>query len=223
MDRTVGLVRVERRDPQRRVYRFHLAIEGDSKSIESHFDLDLDAAEVTPQLRNAEFVGRQGPVDLQPLRRTDVAVTMRNTGATAWTTGFALDITQRTWGIDRVPVATTVRPGGEHTFRFQIVAPGPGSFPFSARMTAPGGQHFGETTPLTRFTARPGGANGGGASCAELQRQITQHQQTLRQLQAALAGASPAEKQALNADIRRTRAAVTAVTQLMTARRCDIA
>jgi hypothetical protein len=221
MERTVGHVRVERRQPQRRVYRFHLAIEGESTSIESHFDLDLDADEVAPKLRDAEFVGRQGPANLEPLRRTDVAITMRNTGATAWTTGFALDITQEHWAIDRVPLTTTVRPGAEHTFRFQIVAPGSGSFPFTARMTAPGGQPFGEATPLTRLTARPGGGNGGPASCTDLHKELTQHQQSLRQLQAALGDASPAEKKMLTADIRRTRAAVTAVTQQMAAHGCD--
>jgi len=223
MERTVGLVRVERREAQRRVYRFHLAIEGESTSIESEFDLDLDADDVAPILRDAQFVSRQGPVDLEPLRRTDVAITMRNTGATAWTPGFALDITPNTWGVDRVPVTTTVPPGREHTFRFQIVAPGSGSFPFSARMMTSAKLPFGESTPLTRFTARTGGGNGGddgNATCADLRREHTQHQQTLRQLQAALSDASPAEKQMLNAEIRRTRAAIIAVTQLMASRGC---
>ena len=217
MERTVGLVRVERREAQRRVYRFHLAIEGESTSIASEFDLDLDADDVAPILRDAEFVGRQGPVDLEPLRRTDVAITMRNTGATAWTTGFALDITPDTWGVDRVPVTSTVPPGREHTFRFQIVAPGSGSFPFSARMTTSARLPFGEATPLTRLTARTGGAT---PSCTDLRSEHGRHQQTLRQLQAALAGASPAEKQALNAEIRRTRAAITTVTQRMATLGC---
>jgi hypothetical protein len=219
MERTVGHVRVERRDPQRRVYRFHLAIEGESRTIESRFDLDLDAEEIVPELRDAEFVRRQGPMDLEPLHRTDVAITMRNTGATSWTTGFALDIAQNTWAVDRVPVTTTVLPGREHTFRFQLVAPGSGTFPFSARMVAPGGQLFGESTPPARFTARTGGG-GGTASCAELRQEHGRHEQMLRQLQADLRDASPAEKANINAEIRRTRAALAAVTQLMATQGC---
>jgi hypothetical protein len=218
MERTVGRVAVERRDPARRVYRFHVAIEGQSQLLESRFDLDLDAELVTPRMDDARFVRRLVPSRIEPLTPTDVEVTMQNTGATDWTQGYALDIVQDFWGVGRVPVTTTVRSGREHTFRFRITAPSSGSFFLTTRMNRPGGGVFGSAAPTVRITASAG--DGGGNRCADLREERERLEATLDQLQSE-SPESPAEKQLIAAEIKRTRAALAGINRQLAQAGCE--
>ncbi len=89
----------------------------------------------------AALVAEQTPPTMQPGKRYRVAITVRNTGGTAWepAAAFALgseeppDTTR--WGVTRIPLPEAVPPGGSLTYRFDVVAPlEPGSAPFAWRM-----------------------------------------------------------------------------------------
>jgi PhoD-like phosphatase len=167
MQRTVGFVNVERRDVQRRVYRFDLTIKGESgRPLQTRFDLDLDADLITPQRDNAEFVRQSVPDKIEPGRRVPVQITMRNTGAGDWKPpAYGLEVLRSVWGIDRVPVPEVVRSGQEVSFQFEIRAPSAGQFTLHCRMSrAPKlGSQFGRFTRAAQVTAI-----GPGTDCAEL-------------------------------------------------------
>jgi PhoD-like phosphatase len=214
MERTVGLVDVERRDPQRRLYRFRLAIEGQEHMLESRFELDLDADIITPRTDNASFVGQRVPTKIEPFQRVNVEITMQNTGVTTWGRGYSLDIVQSSWGVDRVAVTTPVSPGRQHTFRFTIFASSSGRFFLTARMVR-GSTAFGKSTPTVSITA------GGGKSCQELEEERDRVELTIDQLQASISTASPAEKQFIMAEIRTARTSLSAIQRRMAALGCD--
>jgi hypothetical protein len=218
MERTVGRVKVERRHPERRIYRLRLTIEGETQRLESFFDLDLDADQIVPRTHDAQFKRQRIPRTIEPFERVAAEVTMRNTGPATWAAGYALDISQNAWGVDRVPVTGAVRPDRDHTFRFEISAPSSGIFLFNARM-AHGRTPFGRFTPTVRITAASGGE--GGANCQELLAERRRVQQTIEQLQGDLAGASPAEKQQLNDEIREARESLVAINRRMDDLGCD--
>ena len=170
MQRTVGFINVERREVQRRVYRFDLTIKGESgPPLQSRFDLDLDANLITPQRDNADFVRQSVPDQVEPGRRVPVQITMRNTGAGDWKPpAYGLEVLQSVWGIDRVSVPEVVRSGREVTFRFEIRAPSAGRFTLHCRMSrAPKlGSQFGRFTQAAHVTAISPDTD-----CAELRRE----------------------------------------------------
>jgi hypothetical protein len=219
MERTIGFVRVERRDPDRRFYRFQLTIEGETRPLESRFEIDLDADEIVPQTDNAVLLRHTIPRTLQPLRPVDVEVTMRNTGVTTWGNGYALDVIQPVWQVDRVAVRETTRPGREHTFRFRIAAPSSGTFFFTARMVR-GQTVFGQTVGTIMVRATPSTGDGP-QTCAELRAELQGLEAQRRTLQAELSGASPAERQFLNREIAKVRASIMAVNRLITQLHCN--
>lgn len=103
----------------------------------------------------AEFVAipRGLPRSLLAGRRYEVALTMRNSGATTWRAtgdqphrlGSQRPRDTTRWGIGRIDVPTDVLPDSEVTFAFWVVAPTtPGRYHFQWRMVQDGVGWFGE-------------------------------------------------------------------------------
>jgi RHS repeat-associated protein len=110
-----------------------------------------------PLVNNAQAVGMTVPARMVTGQRYNVAVTLRNSGTTTWTPGEFYRLGSQnpqdntTWGASRVDMATTVAPGQQTTFNFQVTAPGPGNYDMQWRMLREQVQWFGDTatSPVT--------------------------------------------------------------------------
>jgi thermolysin len=108
----------------------------------------------TPQIDNATFISQSAPTSMTAGQSANVSVTMRNSGATTWTSDVYKLGSQNpqdniTWGGSRVslPAGTTVPPGSNYTFNFTITAPSAaGNYDFQWRMLKEPGQWFGDLT-----------------------------------------------------------------------------
>jgi hypothetical protein len=124
----------------------------------------LDAANNAPsQSRAAPHNAAMFVAMLRPLPATvtlgqqcEVAITMRNSGATTWRyagrnphrLGSQSPPDNTSWGLARVDVPHDVVPGEEVTFTFTVVAPSaPGEQPFQWRMVQEDIGWFGDATP----------------------------------------------------------------------------
>ena len=87
-------------------------------------------------------------------RKHAVSVTVRNTGMTTWTSvganpfrlGANPDLV--TWRSTRQELPGPVRPGGEVTFAFEVIAPEPGEYRFQWRMLQELIEWFGQPTDV---------------------------------------------------------------------------
>ena len=113
---------------------------------------------------DAGFIGQAVPPTMVVGQLYEVAVTLRNNGANAWTaTSFYRLSSQQpadndTWGTSRVELDGTVVSGANATFRFTVTAPAaPGLYDFQWRMIQDGVGWFGEFTSnvVVQVTARP--------------------------------------------------------------------
>ena len=101
----------------------------------------------------AQYISQSVPSQMTVSQSTGVSVTMRNTGTTTWTTsGYKLGSQNPqdnfTWGRARVDVPTTISPGQEATFNFNVTPPSvPGTYNFQWRMVEEFVQWFGDYTP----------------------------------------------------------------------------
>jgi glucose/arabinose dehydrogenase len=120
---------------------------------------------------NAVFVRQSVPAPMTGGQRYAVSVTMRNTGATAWTAaqlyrlGAINPYDNFTWGANRMGLAPgdTIMPGQEKTFTATVTAPmGPGTSNFQWRMVQDGVAWFGAESPNIPINTGP--VNAGGAS-----------------------------------------------------------
>lgn len=123
-------------------------------------------------VNNATFVSQSIPTAMNAGQQYSVSVTMYNSGTKTWTAadqhrlGSQNPQDNGTWGITRVDVPTTVAPGSNATFTFNITAPSsPGTYNFQWRMVQDGiGQWFGgHTENVTVSVTQPatGGCSGG--------------------------------------------------------------
>jgi thermolysin len=123
-------------------------------------------SEPTPTgTNNATFVSQSVPTSMTPGQSYSVSVTMRNSGTTPWTSdvyrlGSQNPQDNTVWGFNRVylPTGTTVAPGYDYTFYFNVTAPATaGSYNFQWRMVQEGVGGFGDLTPnvLVNVTAPP--------------------------------------------------------------------
>lgn len=93
----------------------------------------------TPKL-NSAFVSQSVPSTLAPGQVVSVSVAMRNTGTKTWTPGTVQLGSQkpqnnRTWGLTRVSLTTTVPRGSNAVFTFNVTAPTrPGNYNFQWKM-----------------------------------------------------------------------------------------
>ena len=103
----------------------------------------------------AVVVSQEVPERVAPGARAPVRVTVRNTGATAWTRQEAFRLgwagpkeDASPWDVYRVELPHDVPPGGEVTFAFEVTAPpAPGRVPMRWRMLRELVRWFGEVTP----------------------------------------------------------------------------
>ncbi len=107
---------------------------------------------------DAVFASRTVPASMAAGSRYTVTVVMRNTGTTTWTAAGKYFLGSQnpengmTWGVNRVPLLSSVVPGGQVSFTFAVTAPVPGSHNFQWRMVQDGVEWFGPYTPNTVVT-----------------------------------------------------------------------
>ncbi|MGH9968613.1 MAG: Ig-like domain-containing protein, partial [Pyrinomonadaceae bacterium] len=112
-----------------------------------------------PEHNDAAFVSQTVPATMVPGQSYSASLTMRNTGASTWTpdgdyqlASENLSDNQR-WGLSRVNLTTTVAPGSDAIFNFNVTAPAtPGAYSFQWRMVQQGVQRFGALTPNVNVT-----------------------------------------------------------------------
>lgn len=101
---------------------------------------------------DAEIVGQNVPAAMVPGQSYAVAITVRNSGSTAWNVGEGYKLGAQNphdnvlWGYNRVSLTAPVNPGQQHTFSFSVVAPATGSYSMQWRMLRENLEWFGETS-----------------------------------------------------------------------------
>jgi hypothetical protein len=107
---------------------------------------------VSDQYDNATYLSQSTPGVMVPGQIYGVSVTMKNTGRSVWYSGnYALKLTSvtdasaYTWGISSVSVNSSVSPGDDVVFNFNVTAPVDGSYGYQWQM-ANGNAYFGEPT-----------------------------------------------------------------------------
>jgi hypothetical protein len=123
------------------------------------------AAQLVADTNNAQFVSQTVPNSLVAGQTTNVAVTLKNTGTTTWTTAAAYRLGSQNpqgnviWGTARVYLSSSVTPGQSVTFNFAITAPSTvGTFNFQWRMVQEGIQWFGDQTPNVAIAVKSSAA-----------------------------------------------------------------
>jgi hypothetical protein len=116
---------------------------------------------------DATFVSQSIPSTMTAGHSYAVTVTFANTGTTTWTSAGGYRLNSRgpydntTWGIRRVPVGTSVAPGGTRPFSFTVTAPGaPGTYLSRWSMANDAGGAFGPTTPDVNVVVTAAGGTG---------------------------------------------------------------
>ena len=171
-------------------------------------------------VRNAAFVSHSAPATMMVGQAVDVAVTMRNTGPLAWETGSytlgALD--GAVWGVDEVALPVRAAPGAEVSFRFRITAPvQAGVFGFQWQMMQGPSDRFGATSPPTSIGVAAPGEH---PECPGLRHEVAVSEAEIASLQADLAGASPGQKAAIAAAIKRWQTVLARAEQRAAALAC---
>lgn len=116
---------------------------------------------VSDQYDNASYLSQSTPGVMVPGQIYGVSVTMKNTGRSVWNGGnYTLKLTSvtdaaaYTWGISSVSVNSSVSPGDDVVFNFNVTAPVDGSYGYQWQM-ANGNAYFGE--PSTNVPVRVSG------------------------------------------------------------------
>ncbi|HEX7333220.1 MAG TPA: Ig-like domain-containing protein [Pyrinomonadaceae bacterium] len=105
-----------------------------------------------PEHNDASFVSQSVPATMTPGQTYSVIVVMRNTGTSTWTPDGDYQLGSENlsdntrWGMSRVNLNATVRPGEDATFSFMVTAPAAGSHSFQWRMVQNAVQRFGALT-----------------------------------------------------------------------------
>ncbi|MDP9352113.1 MAG: NBR1-Ig-like domain-containing protein, partial [Chloroflexota bacterium] len=117
-----------------------------------------------PKIRSdAAFVSQNVPATMVAGRKYKVSVMMRNSGTKTWTPagqyhalGSQSPQDNQLWGLNRFKVPTSVPPGGEITFAFEVTAPStPGTYDLQWRMVHEWVEWFGDYTPKTKVSVTP--------------------------------------------------------------------
>jgi hypothetical protein len=120
----------------------------------------------------ASFVSQSVPTSLNAGQVATVSVTMRNSGTTTWTPGTYFLGSQNpqdnaTWGLNRVSLGTSVAPGSNASFTFNITAPTTaGAYNFQWAMLQNGAGYFGSASTNVAVTVNAPGGGGGGINDA---------------------------------------------------------
>ena len=99
---------------------------------------------------NATYLSQSTPGEMNPGQTYGVSVTMKNSGRSTWQQGnYSLKLINvnasaiNTWSISTIDVNSSVSPGHEIVFNFNLVAPVEGSYNIQWQM-ANGNAYFGE-------------------------------------------------------------------------------
>ena len=115
---------------------------------------------------NAGFVSQSAPSSMTAGQTTSVSVTMSNTGTTTWSAGTYFlgsrnPDNNTTWGLNQVSLGSSVAPGGQATFSFNITAPSvAGSYNFQWGMMQNGVGFFGTSSTNVVINVTSGGGGG---------------------------------------------------------------
>jgi Putative Ig domain/Ig-like domain from next to BRCA1 gene len=120
----------------------------------------------------ASFVSQSVPASLNAGQAATVSVTMRNSGTTTWTPGAYFLGSQNpqdntVWGLSRVSLGSSVSPGSDATFTFNVTAPSvAGTYNFQWAMLQSGAGYFGSASANLAVTVNGTGGGGGGINDA---------------------------------------------------------
>ncbi len=152
------------RSPYRVRHHERRCASSDPDSLDSASDHPWIVAELEVE-RDAAFAPSQSvPTTMVAGRKYKVSLRMRNTGSTTWTPAgvsyYALGSQSpqdnKIWGLNRIKVPTSVPPGGEITFAFEVTAPStPGTYDFQWRMVHEWVEWFGDYTPKVKVSVTP--------------------------------------------------------------------
>src|SRR5262249_51949822 len=121
----------------------------------------------------AAFVSQSVPSSMTAGQVTGVSVTMNNNGSTTWTPGtyFLGSLNPQgntTWGLNQVALGSSVAPGQNATFTFNITAPATAStYNFQWGMLQSGVGYFGSASTNVAIVVNSSGGGGGGTNNAQ--------------------------------------------------------
>ncbi|MGA9767807.1 MAG: NBR1-Ig-like domain-containing protein, partial [Blastocatellia bacterium] len=124
----------------------------------------------------AAFVTQNVPSSMTAGQSASVSVTMQNTGTTTWAPGTYFlgsrnPTGNSTWGLSQAALASSVAPGGQATFTFNIAAPSvAGTYNFQWGMSQNGVGAFGASSTNVSINVTSGG--GGSPNSAQFMSQI---------------------------------------------------
>ncbi len=114
-------------------------------------------------VNNAQFVSQSVPATMTAGQSYAVSITFQNTGTTTWSAANAYNLgahnpqDNTTWGMHRVALPSTVAPGANVTFSFNVSAPStPGTYNFQWAMVQDGVEWFGALTPNVTVNVQAG-------------------------------------------------------------------
>jgi hypothetical protein len=116
----------------------------------------------------ATFVSQVAPTSMTTGQVSSVSVTMLNSGTTTWAPGTYLlgslnPAGNSTWGVSQVALSSSVAPGAQVAFNFNITAPGvAGTYNFQWGMLQSGVGSFGQSSTNVPVSVTGGGGGGGG-------------------------------------------------------------
>jgi Ig-like domain from next to BRCA1 gene len=112
-------------------------------------------------VNDAAFISQTVPTTMTAGQSTSVSIAMTNSGTTTWAAGTYKLGSQNpqdntTWGLNRVNLVSSVAPGGNATFTFNVAAPTtPGTYNFQWRMND-GSAFFGTASTNASVTVTGG-------------------------------------------------------------------
>ncbi|HTG14382.1 MAG TPA: NBR1-Ig-like domain-containing protein [Blastocatellia bacterium] len=112
---------------------------------------------------NAAFVSQSVPSSLTVNQSVNVSLTFNNSGTTTWAPGSYLltslnPLGNSTWGVSQVQLGSSIAPGGNATFAFNVTAPGvAGSYNFQWGMMQSGVGTFGSASTNVSINVTGGG------------------------------------------------------------------
>lgn len=114
---------------------------------------------------DAQFISQFVPTVMNPGQTYSVSVTMKNIGSAAWAPGSYRLGSQNPadntiWGLNRVELSSSVAPGANATFNFDILAPAtPGPYNFQWRMALGTSHWFGASSSNVQVDVGTSAAN----------------------------------------------------------------
>jgi RHS repeat-associated protein len=89
-----------------------------------------------PSVNFAEIVSQSFPSAMVTGQTYPVSFTLKNTGTTTWTAAeqYRLGVDIEGWGVQRVELPSSVAPGQQQTFNFNVTAPAAGTYSVPVRM-----------------------------------------------------------------------------------------